>query len=61
MRGLILVLDTPYFTTTDADGRFRLTGLPAGNYTLKAWIDSRTTREQPVELKAGATLQVDFP
>src|SRR6187397_624617 len=50
MRGLILVLATPYFTVTDPDGHFRLTGLPAGNYTLKVWIDSRTTREKPVEL-----------
>src|SRR5438128_9018562 len=61
MRGLILVLDTPYFVTTDKDGRFRLSGLPSGHYTLKAWIDSKTTRERPVELRSGATLHVDFP
>jgi plastocyanin len=61
MRGLILVLATPYFTTTDESGRFRLTGLPAGHYTLKAWVDSRTTREQAVDLKSGAALHVDFP
>ena len=61
MRGLILVLATPHFATTDESGRFRLTGLPAGHYTLKAWIDSRTTREHPVDLKPGSTLHVDFP
>jgi plastocyanin len=61
MRGLILVLNTPHFVMTDADGRFRLNGLPSGHYTLKAWIDSKTTRERPVELKSGATLHVDFP
>src|SRR5438445_12298515 len=61
MRGLLLVLDTPYFITTDEEGRFRLSGLPSGHYTLKAWIDSKTTREKPVELKRGATLRVDFP
>jgi plastocyanin len=61
MRGLVLVLDTAHFVTTDPQGSFRLTGLPAGNYTLKAWVDSRTIREQPVELKNGATLHVDFP
>ena len=61
MRGLILVLNTPHFVMTDTDGHFRLGGLPAGRYTLKAWIDSRTTREKPVELKSGETLHVDFP
>jgi plastocyanin len=61
MRGLILVLDTPYFVMTDAQGRFRLRGLPSGRYTLKAWIDSKTTRERPVELKNGVTLHIDFP
>lgn len=61
MRGVILVLDTPHFTMTDATGNFRLTGLPAGRYTLKAWLDSKTTRERAVELTDGATLRVDFP
>jgi plastocyanin len=61
MRGLVLVLNTPYFTITDAEGGFRLSGLPSGHYMLKAWIDSRTTREQSVELKSGATQHVDFP
>ena len=61
MRGLILVLNTPYFVMTDTTGRFRLDKLPAGHYTLKAWIDSRTTREKPVDLKDGQTLHVDLP
>jgi plastocyanin len=61
MRGLILVLNTPYFVITDEGGRFRLSGLPSGRYTLKAWIDSKTTREQPVELKSSTTLRADFP
>ncbi|HEX8490642.1 MAG TPA: carboxypeptidase regulatory-like domain-containing protein [Chthoniobacterales bacterium] len=61
MRALILVLDTPHFGVTDDEGRYRLSGLPAGRYTLKAWVDSRTTREQPVDLKSGSTLRVDFP
>jgi plastocyanin len=62
MRALILVLATPHFVVTGPDGRFKLGGLPAGRYTLKAWVDSKTTREKSVELPAGdATLQVDFP
>jgi len=61
MRGLILVLETPYFVTTDTDGRFRLTGLPPGRFKLKAWLSSKTTLELPVEVKVDATLQVNFP
>jgi hypothetical protein len=61
MRGLILVLDTPYFVLTDTDGRYRLSELPAGRHTLKVWLDSKTTLERPVELQAGATLRADFP
>ena len=60
MRGLILVLNTPYFVITDANGRFRLRGLPSGHYMLKAWIDSKTTREKPLDLKSGETAHVDF-
>ncbi len=51
------IFDTPGLV----DGRFRLNKLPSGHYTLKAWIDSKTTREQFVELKSGGTLHVDFP
>lgn len=61
MRALILVLDTPHFVLTDASGNFRLTGLPAGRYTLKAWINSKTTLELPVDLAADATVQANFP
>jgi len=61
MRGLILVLNTPYFVMTDTAGHFRLDKLPPGRYTLKVWIDSRTTREKPIDLKDGQTLHVDLP
>jgi plastocyanin len=61
MRALILVLDTPYFTITDAQGHYRLTNLPAGNLTLKAWVNSKTTRQQAVDLAQGVTRHADFP
>jgi plastocyanin len=61
MRALILVVDTPYFVITDPDGRYRLAGLPAGRYTLKVWLDSRSTLEHPVDLRGDETLRVDFP
>jgi len=61
MRGLILVLDTPYFVVTDAEGNYRLTGLPEGKYLLKAWINSRLTHWKWVTIVAGQTVHTDFP
>ena len=60
MRGTILVLDTPYFTKTDADGRYRLTNLPAGRHLLRAWLDEDSVLERPVELGVRSVLRVDF-
>jgi plastocyanin len=61
MRGTILVLETPHFKKTDTEGRYRLEHLPVGHFLLKAWVSESDVREQPVELKANATLRVDFP
>ena len=61
MRGTILVLDTPYFQKSDAQGNFRLRDLPAGRYFLKAWISESDVRSREVDLKPGVTLHVDFP
>jgi len=61
MRGLILVLETPHFVISDAEGRFRLTGLPEGRHILKAWVSSKTTYETSVELKNHETARVHFP
>ena len=62
MRGTVLVLDTPFFVKTDSQGHYRLEHLPAGTYSLKAWVTDRDTREHLVELKNGAgVLHVDFP
>jgi plastocyanin len=61
MRATILVLDTPYFVKTDAQGKYRLTNLPAGKYKLKAWLDDKVILEKPVELKLNETIRVDFP
>lgn len=60
MRGTLLVLETPHFVKTDAEGRYRLENLPAGRYLLKAWISESDVREHAVELKEKTTLHVDF-
>ncbi|MEW6158590.1 MAG: hypothetical protein AB1813_14250 [Verrucomicrobiota bacterium] len=61
MRGTIVVLDSPHFTVTDVEGKFRLTNLPAGKFTLKARLDAKTTFSQEVELTDGTTIAVHLP
>jgi len=61
MRGIILVLDTPYWVVTDTAGHYRLTGLPPGHHTLKVWLDSRTTLSRSVDLAPDTPLRADFP
>ncbi len=61
MRAYILVLATPYFTTTDTAGQFRLDHLPPGHYVLKAWVNPRRVWQRPVDLAAGQTARAEFP
>ncbi len=61
MRGTVLVLATPYFQKTDPSGHYRLEHLPSGQFALKAWVNQADVREQTVNLKSGAKLQIDFP
>jgi plastocyanin len=59
MSGVILVVPTPYFTTTDESGAFTLRDVPAGTYTIAAWHErSRTpvaSASQTVTVGDGAT------
>jgi len=61
MRGTVLVLQSPYFQKTDSAGRYRLDHLPAGHFTVKAWINEADVRERSVDLKSGTPLHLDFP
>lgn len=61
MRGTIFVLETPYFTKTDTNGVFRLPGLPAGRFKLKAWADEKNAFERDVEVKPGTPQCVNLP
>ncbi|MDA7915842.1 hypothetical protein N9B94_01250 [Verrucomicrobia bacterium] len=57
MRATVLVVDTPFFTTTDEKGKFRLEGLPPGSHVLKYKV-GRKTYEQPIEVKDEGVLQL---
>jgi plastocyanin len=54
MLGYILVVDTPHFASTDAQGAASLDGLPADDYSLRVW----TPRLHPSEMPAPRTINV---
>ena len=48
MSAYIMVVDTPYYAVTDAQGRFRMPNVPPGAYTLHAWHESGAEQTQAV-------------
>lgn len=55
MRGWLVVVDHPYATVTDAAGRFTLSEVPPGAYTLAVWHETLGRAERPVAVTAGET------
>ena len=42
MSAVIVVLDHPWFSTTDRDGAFKIQGVPEGDYTLRVYHERAT-------------------
>ena len=60
MRGVVLSLETPYFTRAGADGRYRLRGLPDGRYRIEAYHLDAGKRTLETTLSGGQAKQLDF-
>jgi plastocyanin len=52
MRGLILVHDTRLVTQPGADGRFRIDGVPPGDYQLHLWHERGSQTTTPIRVTA---------
>jgi plastocyanin len=57
MHAHVLVVDTPWRAQSDADGNFRLTGLPPGKGELHIWHRQSDRWSRPIELPANAALE----
>jgi plastocyanin len=63
MSANILVLPSPHFAATDAEGRYAIRDLPPGDYSLVAWHERSRDKTEAMtrRIKAGATgAVVDF-
>ncbi len=60
MEAFVVVLDTPYFSTTDPTGAFEITNVPSGEYTLVAWSETLKMARQVVTVKADKSVTVSL-
>ncbi len=48
MGAFIMVVDTPYYTIADREGKFTLNNVKPGNYTLKVWHESGQVESEAI-------------
>ncbi|MBI5023739.1 MAG: carboxypeptidase regulatory-like domain-containing protein [Candidatus Omnitrophica bacterium] len=60
MEGWIVVLPTPYFAVTDANGDYAIDNVPEGTYTLKTWHQKLAPSQSEATVVSGGTAKVDF-
>ncbi len=54
MRAIVVVRETPLVTQPGADGSFRLTGVPPGEYLLHLWHERAPEVTRPVRVGTGS-------
>ena len=60
MSAYVLVFNHPYFAVADEDGRYTISGVPTGSYTLKVWSESGQADAKTIVVAAGQTVDCDF-
>ncbi len=60
MSAYIVVVPNHYFAQAAADGRFRITGIPAGHHRLRCWHERLAPQFLEVDVPADGTVQVEF-
>ncbi len=60
MSCIILVLPNPWFAATDERGRYRIEGVPAGTYKLKAWHERLPPQTVEIVVPETGEIRMDF-
>ncbi len=60
MAASIVVLENPYFSLTDEGGSYVISGIPDGEYTVRAWNDRQGEGSQEIEIAGGELVEVYF-
>jgi len=60
MKAWVAVVDHPFFHVTGENGRFSLSGLPAGSYEIEAWHEVLGRRTEKITVGDKETKTLDF-
>jgi plastocyanin len=60
MNAFILVFSHPFFAVTDADGRYHIDNVPAGNYSVIAWNEGVSSDPRPASVPDGGVAELEF-
>jgi len=60
MHCIILVLENPYFASTDENGHYQIPDVPPGAYKLKAWHERLPADEREITVPTNGEVKVDF-
>jgi len=60
MNCIVLVLENPFFATTDRKGKYLIQNVPPGTYKLKAWHERLPSQSKEITVAESGELKVDF-
>lgn len=55
----IVVKENPYFALTDPQGRYDISSVPPGEYTLQAWYENQVVKSRTIKVR-GERVTADF-
>ncbi len=61
MAAYVMVVDTPYFAVSDAQGRFVIDDVPPGTYRYHAWRPGGAIRSDTIVVSPSARMLVEWP
>ena len=60
MHCVMLVLENPYFASTDGNGDYKIPDVPPGTYKLEAWHERLPADEQEIVVPTNGEVRADF-
>jgi len=60
MNCIVLVLENPFFASTDSKGKYLIQNVPPGTYKLKAWHERLPSLTKEITVAESGDLKVDF-